>query len=144
MNFGTECKAQIPPQGALGVPLKCMPAVGLPTCLALCGSLCPSPNILDLPPSHGLYGVGQQSALPSGGGEWPLREWVVLIKGLPMFPEGGQVGCKSPCRLITPRLQTSPAPLPPTPNSLKMSRKERGHLYHESISLLILTFVQLV
>ena len=41
LNFGTECKDEAPSQGALGVSLKCMPAVGLPTYLALCGSLCP-------------------------------------------------------------------------------------------------------
>ena len=49
------------------------------------------------------------------GGEGPLPEWVVLIKGLPMFPEGGQVGCKPPCRLITPRLLQPLSPHPQLP-----------------------------
>lgn len=69
---------------------------------------------------------------------------MVLIKGLPMFPEGGQVGCKSPCRLITPRTPDSSSPRSPNPQLPKDEPEGREGTCTMNRFLLILTFVQLV
>ena len=131
----------MPSQGALGgrVPLGvCPPWAQPPTPVFV---VRPPPNIVDLPPSHGPQ-VGQKSALPSAGWGVPLLEWVVLIKGMSRFPEkvGASLGRRPSCRLITPRLPQRPLSTPPKD---ALGRRDGG-LCHESSSLLILTFVQLV
>ena len=77
-----------------------MPAVGLPTYLGVCDSLCPTPTpAKDLglaPIAWWLQGGTAICPIIWRVGWGPLPEWVVLIKGLPMFPEGGQEGAGLP------------------------------------------------